>query len=186
MPASRSIVACRTWRPARSLLHTATKVLPSGTGDGLLGFWDRGGGLLKGFEQDEEALGTAIEDPEEAAAVVAPQFAQLALDLAAVGEWQGRIGLAQGVEAIDLKGQGRLGGGRQAVDEIADRLTRPRVPIKDRLHHPHSASEHASVQPITAGLPSRLSTRTQECGVRGNSPTSAGVRQDGQTPTNKG
>jgi len=148
-------VASRPGRASRDLFHASAEVLPALPGQGHVDIRDRRRGLLEGVEEDEEAPGPLVQNPEELAAVVAPQLAQLPGDLATVGEGKRGVGIAQGVEAIHLEEDSCSDGPWEIGEEVADWLAAIWGAIVDRLHRWHQSGQEPALG-FTATPPIRI------------------------------
>ena len=106
------------------------------------------------MQEEDEAIGAAIEDAVEVPAVVAPKLAELALDLRAVRNRQVRELVAEQVEPVDLVVDRRLFLLGQRIDELADRLAAVTVPVVDGLEVGHEPASRCDglLRPQTSVL----------------------------------
>jgi hypothetical protein len=104
------------------LVHPDPEVSPPSLRYGFVVFGYLRRLFLKDVEQDEEIVGSSIEDAEQATSVVTSQFSQLTFHLTGVREGQRGVVFSQVVQAINLHIQRGLHACGKAVDEFIDRF----------------------------------------------------------------
>jgi hypothetical protein len=113
-------------------------------------------------EKDDEVAGPPVQDPVQLPPEVAPQLAELPLDLGAVRERHVRVGWGKHVETVDLVVERYLALDREPVDEVVDWLCAIGRPIVDGLEVRHEGTipratdnlggrEWQSVDPVSEG-----------------------------------
>ena len=161
---SRRISASRSRGPALGSVHPSLEILPSALCRLDVGPWNSPGVLAEHMKENNEVPRPSVENAMELSPVMAPELTELALDLRAVRERQGRIRGTQHVETVDLVVQDNLTLHRESIDEVVDWFGPVRRPIENRLQ-----SWHETTMPSIADKTNRsfdaefLAGRGNEC-----------------------
>lgn len=128
------------WSPLQGI-HSLLEVIPTITGDLLVGFGNSARGLPNDVQQHEEVLRASVQDSVELAPIMATKLTQLTFDLRGMGKREWRIVRFEHVKALDLVIEGSLTPWVQPVDEICDRLRTIRRAVIDSLHRSRRSAQ---------------------------------------------
>lgn len=131
------IVTRRSGRPPLRRVHPHLEVTPSTFGYLDLSRRDLTGVLPEDVQQDEEGVGSSVEDPVEFAAEMASELAEVALNLGAMRIGEVRHGGPEQVQSADLVIDGDLTPGVEPFDELVDGFPAANISVVDRLESAH-------------------------------------------------
>jgi hypothetical protein len=127
-------------RNASGRVNPCLEFGPSILGDFDLGTRNRAGVLAEDVEEDHQAPGAAVEDPVVLPTVMAPQLAELSLNLRAVRKRKVRLGGREHVQPIDLIVECHLALRVQPIDEVVYRLGAVSGAVVDGLKLGHNSN----------------------------------------------
>lgn len=170
------IVASRPGPRSRPCVHSVHEIAPALLGDGLVPSRYASSSFLKGVEENDQRLRAPVQNPNQLASVVAPQFSQSRRHAGRVRKREWRIIRVECIQPIDLQIDRRAGARRQPIKELPHRLLTIGIAVVDSLES-HRRPGYPSTSPRTASARTNSATRSASAPVR-----SAGSRSSAMSP----